>query len=84
VGMATNIPPHNLSEVIDGTVHLIDHPEATMEEITRFIKGPDFPTGGLIYNPAEIRAAYAAGKGRILIRARAEIEGPARKCADCN
>ena len=74
VGMATNIPPHNLKEVCDAICHLIDHPEATLEDICRFIKGPDFPTGGIIMGRAGIRAAYATGRGRIIVRSRAEIE----------
>lgn len=73
VGMATSIPPHNLTEVIDATTHLIDHPQATVDDLTNFIKGPDFPTGGIIYNQADIKAAYATGKGAIVIRAKAEI-----------
>ncbi|NIP30402.1 MAG: DNA gyrase subunit A, partial [Candidatus Dadabacteria bacterium] len=74
VGMATNIPPHNLGEVIDGTIHLIDNPEASVEDLLEFIKGPDFPTGGTIHNYSELKEAYATGKGRILMRAVAEIE----------
>lgn len=73
VGMATNVPPHNLGEVIDGTVYLIDHPEATVAELMQFIKGPDFPTYGYIYGTQGIRAAYETGKGRISVRAKAEI-----------
>lgn len=73
VGMATNIPPHNLSEIIDATTHLIDNPQATVEELTNFVKGPDFPTGGIIYNKADIKSTYATGKGSIVMRARAEI-----------
>ncbi len=74
VGMATNIPPHNLGEVVDAVDYLIDHPEATLDEIMQFIKGPDFPTGGVIMGRSGIRAAYATGRGRIILRARAEIE----------
>lgn len=74
VGMATNIPPHNLAEICDGVIYLIDHPEATIEELTEIIQGPDFPTGGIILGREGIRAAYATGKGRIVIRARATIE----------
>lgn len=74
VGMATSIPPHNLSEVIDATIYLIDHPEASVEDLMQFIKGPDFPTGGIIYDHAEITAAYATGRGRIITRAKADIE----------
>ncbi|MBP9697628.1 MAG: DNA gyrase subunit A [Candidatus Moranbacteria bacterium] len=73
VGMATNIPPHNLNELIDGICHLIDHPEATVDDLMEFIKGPDFPTGGIIYNTKDIREAYATGKGPIMARAKAEI-----------
>lgn len=73
VGMATNIPPHNLNELVDGICHLIDHPEATVDDLMEFIKGPDFPTGGIIYNQKDIREAYATGKGPIMARAKAEI-----------
>ncbi|MBR7142378.1 MAG: DNA gyrase subunit A [Clostridia bacterium] len=74
VGMATNMPPHNLREVIDAIVHVIDHPEADFEELMQFIKGPDFPTGGIIMGMAGIRQAYATGRGRITVRAKTEIE----------
>ena len=74
VGMATNIPPHNLGEVIDGTIMLIDNPEVTVLELMTSIKGPDFPTGATIMGKAGIRAAYETGKGRIIVRAKAEIE----------
>lgn len=74
VGMATNIPPHNMGEVIDGLCALIDNPEATMEELMEHIKGPDFPTGGIIMGRSGIRAAYGTGRGRVVVRARAEIE----------
>ncbi len=73
VGMATNIPPHNLNELVDGICHLIEHPEATVDDLMEFIKGPDFPTGGIIYNTKDIREAYATGKGPIMARAKAEI-----------
>ncbi len=73
VGMATNIPPHNISEVIDGVNQLIDNPETTVEELVEFIKGPDFPTGGIIYNKKDILEAYRTGRGKILTRAKAEI-----------
>ena len=73
-GMATEIPPHNLAEVIDGMCCLIDNPEAGMSEICEFIKGPDFPTGGIIMGMSGIRAAYATGKGKITVRGKAEIE----------
>ncbi len=74
VGMATNIPPHNLAEVIDGMCCLIDNPDASLEDLMEHIKGPDFPTGGIIMGRSGIRAAYATGRGRIFLRARAEIE----------
>ncbi len=74
VGMATNIPPHNLSEVIAGTLALIDNPEITVDELMEFIPGPDFPTSGIINGAAGIRSAYHTGRGRILVRARTEIE----------
>ncbi len=73
VGMATNIPPHNLRETISAILKLIDNPEATIEELMEFIKGPDFPTGGLIYNREDILRAYTTGKGGIVMRGRAEI-----------
>ena len=74
VGMATNIPPHNLGEVIDGTIKLIDNPETTSLELMSCIKGPDFPTGGIIMGRAGVRAAYETGKGKVVVRAKAEIE----------
>ena len=74
VGMATEIPPHNLGEVIDGMCCLIDNPEADLQEICQYIKGPDFPTGGIIMGRSGIRAAYATGKGKIIVRGKAEIE----------
>lgn len=74
VGMATNIPPHNLGEVIDGTIALIDNPDITVEQLMKYIKGPDFPTGGIILGKEGIREAYFTGKGRIKTRAKAEIE----------
>ena len=74
VGMATNIPPHNLRECIDATVYLIDHPEATVDDLMQFIKGPDFPTGGLILGRRGIYEAYHTGRGHIIMRARSEIE----------
>ncbi|MBU0598157.1 DNA gyrase subunit A [Patescibacteria group bacterium] len=73
VGMATSIPPHNLTEIIDGTVHLIDKPETTVEELMGFIKGPDFPTGGIIFNQKDIEQAYGTGKGSVVMRGKAEI-----------
>ncbi len=74
VGMATNIPPHNLGEVIDATLHLIDHPDATPDQLMQFVKGPDFPTGGSILGRAGIIDAYRTGRGTIRMRAEAEIE----------
>jgi DNA gyrase subunit A len=74
VGMATNIPPHNLREVIDAADYLIDNPEATLDELMERIKGPDFPTGGIIMGRAGIRSAYGTGRGKIILRARCEIE----------
>ena len=74
VGMATNIPPHNLCEVVDAICYLIDNPDAELPDLMEYIKGPDFPTGGIIMGRAGIRAAYATGRGRITVRARAEIE----------
>ncbi len=74
VGMATNIPPHNLSEVLDGVIAQIDDPEITVEELMEYIKGPDFPTKGSIMGKSGIRAAYATGKGKIIIRAKTAIE----------
>lgn len=73
VGMATNIPPHNLNELADAISHLIDNPDATVDDLMQFVKGPDFPTGGLIYNSDGIREAYSTGKGKIVTRAKAEI-----------
>lgn len=73
VGMATNMPPHNLGEVIDGLAHLIDNPDSSVNDLTAFIKGPDFPTGGTIYNEKDILNAYATGKGPIVMRAKADI-----------
>lgn len=74
VGMATNIPPHNMGEVIDAIDLLIDDPDAGLDQIMECIKGPDFPTGGIIMGRSGIRAAYATGRGRIILRARAEIQ----------
>ncbi len=73
VGMATNIPPHNLREVIEGMCYYIDNPEAELDELMQFIKGPDFPTAGIVMGRAGIRAAYATGRGKIVVRARTEI-----------
>ena len=79
VGMATNIPPHNLTEVIDGIVYRIDNPECSVDELMQFIKGPDFPTAAIIYGSRGIREAYATGKGKVYIRARATIEEENRR-----
>ncbi len=73
VGMATNIPPHNLTEIINGTMHLIDNPKADVDDLIQFITGPDFPTGGLIFNQKDIREAYTTGRGGIVTRGEAEI-----------
>src|SRR5581483_6854850 len=73
VGMATNIPPHNLSELVDAEVHLIDQPDATLDDLLEHIKGPDFPTGGIIYGQDSIRAAYATGRGGVVTRGVAEV-----------
>ena len=74
VGMATNIPPHNLAEVVEGVCYLIDNPDATLEDIMNFIKGPDFPTGGVIMGVSGIKSAYATGRGKITLRAKTNIE----------
>lgn len=80
VGMATNIPPHNLTELVDATIHLIDHPDATLDDLLEYIKGPDFPTGGVIYGKESIRTAYATGRGGVVTRGIAEIvEGAKNK-----
>lgn len=73
VGMATNIPPHNLAEIVDATIYLIDNPEATIDELMEFVKGPDFPTGGAIFGYEDIKNIYATGRGKVVIRAIAEI-----------
>lgn len=74
VGMATSIPPHNLGEIIDALVYLTDNPEATVEDLLKFIKGPDFPTGGIIYDQNAIKNAYLTGRGGVVMRAKANIE----------
>ncbi len=74
VGMATNIPPHNLNEVVDGLVALIDNPELGDEELMQYVKGPDFPTGAIIYGKEGIREAYLTGRGKVTLRARVELE----------
>jgi len=73
VGMATNIPPHNLKEVCEAIVYLIEHKECSVEDLCGFVKGPDFPTGGIVYDAKEIRKAYATGKGGIVMRAKTDI-----------
>lgn len=73
VGMATNIPPHNLTELIDATVHQIDHEDASLDDLLQYIKGPDFPTGGVIFGKESLRTAYATGRGGIVVRGIAEI-----------
>ncbi len=74
VGMATNMLPHNLSEVIDGIVAMVDKPDITIDELTQFIKGPDFPTGGIIYGYEGVKEAFETGRGRVVVRGRANIE----------
>jgi len=74
VGMATNIPPHNLNEVADAIVYLIEHPEAEIKDLMRYVKGPDFPTGGIICGKGGIKDAYTTGRGKVTVRARATIE----------
>jgi len=76
VGMATNIPPHNLGEVIDGTIYFIDHPDCTVKELMKRIKGPDFPTGGTIMGIEGIKEAYQTGRGRVTVRGRVHLEQP--------
>lgn len=73
VGMATNIPPHNMNEVIDAMCYLIDNPDAEIADLMNYIKGPDFPTGGIIMGRSGIRAAYSTGRGKVIVRAKAEI-----------
>ena len=79
VGMATNIPPHNLTEVVNGIVHRIDNPECSVDELMTFIKGPDFPTSAIIYGSRGIKEAYETGRGRVYIRARAEVDEEHRR-----
>ena len=74
VGMATSIPTHNLVEIVDATMHLIDNPEADVEDLLKFVKGPDFPTGGIVYGGESMRQAYATGRGGIVVRGVASIE----------
>lgn len=79
VGMATNIPPHNLREVVAATVHLIENPQATMADLLEFVKGPDFPLGGVAFNRADIAHAYSSGKGPVVVRGEAEIVDDGKK-----
>ena len=74
VGMATNIPPHNLGELIDGVLHLSENPESTVDDLMEFVKAPDFPTAGFVYDLEAIRTAYNTGRGSVIMRGRAEIE----------
>jgi len=74
VGMATNIPPHNLGEIVDATMHMVDNPEATADDLMRFIQGPDFPTGGVILGTGGFKEAYRTGRGRVRVRAKAHTE----------
>lgn len=80
VGMATNIPPHNLGELMDATIHQIDNPEAHVDDLLEYVKGPDFPTGGVVYGKESLRTAYATGRGGIVVRGVAEVvEGEKNK-----
>ena len=79
VGMATNIPPHNLGEVIDGTIFRMENPECSVDELMEYVKGPDFPTAAIIYGSRGIREAYETGRGRVYVRARAKIEDEHRR-----
>lgn len=74
VGMATNIPPHNLNELCDATMHLIDHPDATIDDLMEHMQGPDFPTGGIVYGKESIRTAFATGRGGVVVRGVANID----------
>ncbi len=79
VGMATNIPPHNLGEVIDGAIYLMDHPDAGVSDLMQFVKGPDFPTGATICGTAGIAEAYATGRGKVMVRSKAEVDEEKRR-----
>jgi DNA gyrase subunit A len=79
VGMATNIPPHNLREVVSATVHLIENPDATTDDLLQFVKGPDFPLGGVAFNHTDIKHAYGSGKGPVVVRGEAEIVDDGKK-----
>ena len=74
VGMATNMPPHNLTEVVDGMVHLVDNPDCTVDDLMEFVKAPDFPTGGVIHGIEGVRDAFHTGRGRVVMRGRARFE----------
>lgn len=74
VGMATNIPPHNLREIVDATIHLVDNPDAVLEDLLEHVKGPDFPTGGIVYGKESIKTAFATGRGGVIVRGVAQIE----------
>jgi DNA gyrase subunit A len=74
VGMATNIPPHNLAELVDATIYAVDHEDATLDDLLHYIKGPDFPTGGVVYGKDSLRGAYATGRGGVVVRGVAEVE----------
>ena len=76
VGMATNIPPHNLRELVDAILHLADHPQATVEDLLKFVKGPDFPTAGFVYDKEALKQAYLTGRGSVAIRGKPKEEGP--------
>src|SRR5690606_9774950 len=78
VGMATSIPPHNLNEIIDAIIEQIDNPEATLDDLMNHVKGPDFPTGGVIFGSESIRGAFASGRGGVVVRGVAEIEETAK------
>ncbi|HVS79203.1 MAG TPA: DNA gyrase subunit A [Candidatus Saccharimonadales bacterium] len=78
VGMATNIPPHNLSELVDATIEQIDNPEATLDDLMKHVKGPDFPTGAVVYGKESIRSAFATGRGGVVVRGVADIEEAAK------
>lgn len=74
VGMATNIPPHNLVELVDATIFIIDNPESTTDDLLKFVKGPDFPTGGIVYGKESLKSAYASGRGGVVVRAVADVQ----------
>lgn len=79
VGMATNIPPHNLGELVDAIIYIIEHDEVTLDDLLQYVKGPDFPTGGIVYGGSSLRQAYATGRGGVVVRAVASIEEGVRK-----